>query len=83
MLEILLNILFNIPINKKGFIEMINIKKDLMTIKQTSDLLDVCIKSIFNYIKQGKLKSIRLGGSTKKAGKTYIHIDEIKQFLKG
>lgn len=61
---------------------MYDIKKELVTTKETANILGVSIKSVYNYIRQNKLKCVRLGG-TKKAGRTYIHIEEIKRFLKG
>ena len=61
---------------------MKTIKNDLVTTKQAADLIGCCEKSVYNYIKSGLLKPVRIGG-TKKAGKTRINIREIERFLRG
>ena len=57
----------------------VNIK--MYTTKETAEILRVNIKTVFNYIKQGKLKPVRIGG-TKKTGKTLIPQSEIEKLLK-
>ena len=57
----------------------VNIK--MYTTKETAEILRVNIKTVFNYIKQGKLKPVRIGG-TKKTGKTLIPHTEIEKLLK-
>jgi len=58
------------------------IKKQLKSIKETASMIGCCEKSVYNYIKLELLKPVRIGG-IKKAGRTFIHIDEIQRFLKG
>ena len=55
-----------------------NIK--MYTTKETAEILRVSIKTVFNYIKEGRLKPVRIGG-TKKTGKTLIPEKEIEKFL--
>ena len=56
-----------------------NIK--MYTTQETAEILRVNIKTVFNYIKQGKLKPVRIGG-IKKTGKTLIPKSEIEKLLK-
>lgn len=59
-----------------------NSNKELKNIKEVSSQIGCCEKSVYNYIKLGLLKPIKIGG-IKKAGRTFIHIDEIKRFMRG
>ena len=53
----------------------------MYTTKETAEILRVSLKTVFNYIKEGRLKPVRIGG-TKKTGKTLIPQSEIEKFLK-
>jgi len=53
----------------------------MLTIKETADMLRVSERSVFNYIEQGKLKPVKLGG-IKKTGKNLIPVEQIKTLLK-
>lgn len=50
------------------------------TTKETAEILRVNLKTIFNYIRQGKIKPVRIGGN-KKTGKTLIPQSEIDKIL--
>jgi len=54
--------------------------KELLTIKESAEILRVSPRTIFNYIREKKLNPVKIGG-TKKAGKTYIPQKEIKKLL--
>ena len=56
-----------------------NIK--MYTTKETAEILRVSLKTVFNYIHEGRLKPVRIGG-TKKTGKTLIPQSEIEKLLK-
>lgn len=56
----------------------VNIK--MYTTKETAEILRVNIKTVFNYIHEGRLKPVRIGG-TKKTGKTLIPKSEIEKLL--
>ena len=61
---------------------MVNLLKNLKTPKETALLIGCSERSVYNFIKQGKLKARRIGGRLK-AGRTYIHIKEIEKFMRG
>ncbi|RKY51917.1 MAG: DNA-binding protein [Candidatus Neomarinimicrobiota bacterium] len=52
----------------------------MYTTKETAEVLRVCLKTVFNYIKEGRLKPVRIGG-TKKTGRTLIPKSEIEKLL--
>ena len=52
---------------------------EYLTIKETARLLRVCTRSIFRYIKDGKIQSVKIGGSEKKTGKILISKSEIEK----
>ncbi len=54
------------------------VSKDFKSTKEAAELLGVSEKTIYNFIKSGHLKPNRIGG-VKKAGRTFIHIDQIKR----
>ncbi|NPE31461.1 helix-turn-helix domain-containing protein [Methanococcoides sp. SA1] len=54
----------------------------LKTPRQAASIIGCCEKSVYNFIKQNKLKPVRIGG-IKKAGRTYVHIKEIEKFMRG
>ena len=56
-------------------------EEKLYTTQETAEILRVSLRTLFNYIKQGKLKPVRIGG-TKKTGKTLIPQSEIEKLLK-
>ncbi|HPC36734.1 MAG TPA: helix-turn-helix domain-containing protein [Candidatus Marinimicrobia bacterium] len=56
-------------------------KDDLLTIQDAAKALGVCVRTAFSYVKQGTLKSVRIGG-LKKAGRVYIPKAEIERLLK-
>ena len=56
-------------------------QKDLVTIQDAAKALGVCVRTAFSYVKQGTLKSVKIGG-TKKAGRVYIPKSEIDRILK-
>lgn len=58
-----------------------NLEKKLLTIKETAWTLRVSERTIFNYIEQGKLKPVKLGG-VHKTGKNLIPIEQIETLLK-
>jgi excisionase family DNA binding protein len=55
---------------------------ELYTVKETARLLRISERTVFNYLKQGLIKPIRIGG-TRKAGKTLIPAKEIEKLLRG
>ena len=57
-------------------------KKQLKSVKETANMIGCCEKSVYNYIKLNLLNPVRIGG-IKKAGRTFIHVEEIERFLKG
>jgi len=58
-----------------------DLQRDLLNIRDTARTLNVSERTIFTYIKQGTLKSVKVGGSEKKAGKIYIPKVEIERIL--
>ena len=50
------------------------------TTQETAILLRISLKTVFNYIEQGKLKPVKIGG-TKKTGKNLIPESEIQKLL--
>jgi predicted site-specific integrase-resolvase len=56
-------------------------KNDLLTIKDAARALRVCERTAFSYVKQGQLKSVKIGG-IKKAGRVYVPKSEIERILK-
>jgi len=57
-------------------------KKKALTIRETAEILRVSERTIFNYLRQGLLKSIKVGG-TKKVGKHLIPIERVEKLLGG
>ena len=55
--------------------------QEQLTIKETASLLRVSTRTVFNYIKQGLLSPIKIGG-TKKTGKNLIPLSQIENLLK-
>lgn len=51
------------------------------TTQETAKILRISLKTVFNYIEQGKLKPVKIGG-TKKTGKNLIPESEIKNLIK-
>ena len=56
-------------------------KNDLLTIQDAARALGVCERTAFSYVKQGQLKSVKIGG-IKKAGRVYVPKSEIERILK-
>jgi len=54
---------------------------DLLNIQDAARALGVCQRTVFNFIKQGKLRAVKLGG-VKKAGRVLIPKAEIDKLLK-
>jgi len=52
-----------------------------MTIKEAAEILRVSPRTIFNYIKQGLISPIKIGG-VKKTGKNLIPKEQIENLLK-
>jgi len=52
----------------------------MYTTKETAEILRVSLKTVFNYIREGRLKPVRIGGN-KKTGKTLIPKSEIEKLL--
>ena len=50
------------------------------TTQETAKILRISLKTVFNYIEQGKLKPVKIGG-TKKTGKNLIPESEIQKIL--
>jgi len=50
------------------------------TTQETAKILRISLKTVFNYIGQGKLKPVKIGG-IKKTGKTLIPESEIQNLL--
>jgi len=50
------------------------------TTQETAKILRISLKTVFNYMEQGKLKPVRIGGK-KKTGKTLIPESEIQKLL--
>jgi len=50
------------------------------TTQETAKILRISLKTVFNYIEQGKLKPVKIGG-TKKTGKNLIPESEIQKLL--
>ena len=55
-------------------------RKDLLTIQGAARALGISERTAFTYIKQGKLKAVRIGG-LKKAGRVLIPKGEIVKIL--
>lgn len=55
--------------------------KEQLTIKEAATTLRVSTRTIFNYIRQGILSPIKIGG-IKKTGKNLIPMDQIENLLK-
>jgi len=53
----------------------------LLNVNQVALKLNVCRRTVFNYIRQGILKTVKIGGQ-KKAGRIYIPAEQIKRILK-
>ena len=53
----------------------------LLNVKQAALELNVCRRTVFNYIRQGILKTVKIGGQ-KKAGRIYISADQIDKILR-
>jgi len=56
-------------------------RKDLLTIQDAARALGVSERTAFAYVKQGKLRAVRIGG-LKKAGRVLIPKAEIAKILK-
>ena len=56
-------------------------RKDLLTIQDAARALGISERTAFTYIKQDKLKAVRIGG-LKKAGRVLIPKAEIDKLLK-
>ena len=52
----------------------------LLDVKQVALKLNVCPRTVFNYIRQDILKPVRIGGQ-KKTGRVYIPIEQIEKLL--
>ena len=55
-------------------------EQKLYTTQETAEILRVSLRTLFNYIKQGKIKPIKVGG-IKKVGKNLIPKSEIDKIL--
>ncbi|HCI54427.1 MAG TPA: hypothetical protein DFI01_00720 [Bacteroidales bacterium] len=55
-------------------------EKKLLTIREVAWMLRVSQRTVFNYLKQGKLKSVKLGGVSK-TGKNLIPVEQIEILL--
>lgn len=55
--------------------------KDHLTISESATILRVSTRTIFNYIRQGIITPIKIGG-TKKTGKNLIPRDQIENLIK-
>jgi len=55
-------------------------EKKMLTIKETAEVLRLSQRTIFNFIYQGKLKPVRLGGIIK-TGKNLIPVEQIEKLL--
>jgi len=53
---------------------------DYLTIDETAEYLRVCQRTVFNYIKQGLLNPVRIGGQ-KKTGRVLLPKSEIINLL--
>jgi|TARA_R100001086_G_scaffold249465_1_gene189267 excisionase family DNA binding protein len=51
--------------------------KMLMTAKETAATLGITVNQVYRYMKEGKLKSLKMGGSRR------FTEEHIKQFIKG
>lgn len=56
-------------------------KKQMLTIAETAEMLRVSQRTVFNYIKAGFLKPVKLPGF-KKTGKNLIPVEQIETLLK-
>jgi len=56
-------------------------EKEFFTIKQVAELLNLDPRTVHLYITEGKIKSIKVGG-TKKVGRRLIPKEELDRFLK-
>lgn len=54
--------------------------KKMLTIKETAEMLRISQRTVFNYIQDGLLNPVKLGG-VKKAGKNLIPIKQIEALL--
>lgn len=55
---------------------MLNVK-EMLTIIEAADILDVSTRSVNRYIKEGKLKAYKIGG------KWRFEKEEIERFIRG
>ena len=53
----------------------------MLTIAETAEMLRVSQRTVFNYIKAGFLKPVKLGGFLK-TGKNLIPVEQIETLLK-
>jgi|UPI00039DB686 excisionase family DNA binding protein len=58
------------------------LRNDLITVREAAKALGVCERTVFNYVRQGLLKAVKVGG-IKKAGRVYIPKAEIERILRG
>lgn len=58
-----------------------NTEKRFLTIKETAWTLRVSQRTVFNYIEQGKLKPVKLGGVSK-TGKNLIPVEQVEKLIK-
>jgi len=56
-------------------------EKKLLTIKEAAKVLRVCERSVWNYLKAGTIRPIRLGVKQGKSGKTLIPMTEIEKII--
>jgi len=55
---------------------------DLITIKETAEILGVSTRWIFKLIQNGKLKPVKIGGGDKGCGMNLIPLDQIEKLIK-
>lgn len=60
---------------------MINEDKRLLTIKEAAKILRVCERTIWNYLKAGTIRPVRLGAKAGKAGRVLIPMTEIDKII--
>ncbi|MBU1682893.1 helix-turn-helix domain-containing protein [Patescibacteria group bacterium] len=53
---------------------------ELLTIAETADYLRVSQRTVFNYIKQGYITPVRIGG-TKKTGRVLVPRKELSKLI--
>lgn len=58
-------------------------EKKLLTIKEAAKILRVCERTIWNYLKAGTIRPVKLGARAGKCGRVLIPMTEIDKIIKG